>query len=109
MSKRTPKLLLEDMLDAIDHIQAYTKGMGFDDFNHDQKTKDAVVRNFEIIGEAANKLPDETLESNPRVDWKNVIGFRHVLIHHYFGVDYSIVWGDLNRLKKDIKLIYNNL
>jgi len=58
----------------------------------DQKTKDAVVRNFEIIREAASKLPKEFRKDNPQIDWPGVIGFRNVLVHDYFGIDYHIVW-----------------
>ncbi len=67
-------------------------GLDFTSFNKDRKTQDAVVRNFEVIGEAANKLPKTFTEKYPNVDWSGMIGFRHKLIHDYFGVDYFIVW-----------------
>jgi uncharacterized protein with HEPN domain len=79
----------------------------------DGKTRDAVVRNFEIIGEAANSLPSDVLQSNPQVNWSDVIGFRHVLIHNYFGVDYGIVWNiiqlHLSPLEESISQITKNL
>jgi len=92
MSKRSVKLLLEDILEAIENIQNYTLKNSFEEFMTDQKTKDAVVRNFEIIGEAASKLPKEFRKDNPQIDWPGVIGFRNVLVHNYFGIDYHIVW-----------------
>lgn len=92
MSKRLPKLLIEDMLLAARKIRAYTEDFDFVAFEGDEKTQDAVVRNFEIIGEAANKLPPEIWERYSAVDWKGVIGFRHVLIHDYFGIDLNLVW-----------------
>jgi len=62
MSKRPVDLLLNDMLDAIDKIEQYTEGLSLDTFSNDQKTIDAVARNFEIIGEAASRLPEEFKE-----------------------------------------------
>ena len=60
MSKRDPELLLNDILDAGQKILSYTRGQRFSDFTSDDKTVDAVIRNFEIIGEAANRLPEES-------------------------------------------------
>lgn len=66
--------------------------MSYQDFIADNKTIDAVVRNFEIVGEAANSLPKDFLIEYPQIDWSGLIGFRNKLIHGYFGVDYKIVW-----------------
>ena len=66
--------------------------MSFNDFIADSKTVDAVVRNFEIIGEAANRLPEEFREKYPEIDWHRIRGFRNRIIHDYFGIDYAIVW-----------------
>jgi len=63
MSKRTPRLLLEDILESAEKILEYTKEMSFEEFFTDNKTVDAVIRNFEIIGEATNLLPDEIKEN----------------------------------------------
>lgn len=68
MSKRSVKLLLQDIVEAINNIPSYSSDMSFDQFMSDQKTKDAVVRNFEIIGEAANKLPKDFLDKNSDID-----------------------------------------
>lgn len=68
MSKRSVKLLLQDIVEAINNIPSYSSEMSFDQFMSDQKTKDAVVRNFEIIGEAANKLPKDFLDKNSDID-----------------------------------------
>ncbi len=68
MSKRSVKLLLQDIVEAINNILSYSSEMSFDQFMSDQKTKDAVVRNFEIIGEAANKLPKDFLDKNSDID-----------------------------------------
>lgn len=92
MSKRNEKLLLKDILESIDKIFDYTKNISKEDFLSDEKTKDAVVRNFEVIGEAASKLSEELKAKHSDIDWRGVIGLRNVLIHDYFGVDYNIVW-----------------
>jgi len=92
MSKREIKLLLEDMLDAALKIKRYTRGFDFDQFLNDDKTIDAVVRNFEVIGEAANRIDPDFKIENPEIDWKRIRGFRNRIVHDYFGIDYEIVW-----------------
>jgi uncharacterized protein with HEPN domain len=92
MSDRSPKLLIEDILESARKIQRYTAGMDFEQFTLDEKTIDAVVRNFEIIGEAANRLPDDFRDRYSDVEWNRIRGFRNRIVHDYFGIDYSIVW-----------------
>jgi uncharacterized protein with HEPN domain len=92
MSKREPKLLISDILESAHKIIDYTKGQTFEDFIKDSKTVDAVIRNFEIIGEAANRLPEEFKNQFSEVDWLRIRGFRNRIVHDYFGIDYSIVW-----------------
>jgi uncharacterized protein with HEPN domain len=92
MSKRTPRLLLEDILESGERILEYTGNMTFDEFQSDNRTVDAVVRNFEIIGEASNLLPDNIKEQYPEVDWHRIRGFRNRIVHDYFGVDNQIIW-----------------
>jgi uncharacterized protein with HEPN domain len=92
MSKRDAALLISDMIESASKIQVYTKGMDYGAFCEDSKTVDAVVRNFEIIGEAAGRLPEEFKESHPEIDWHRIRGFRNRIVHHYFGIDLSIIW-----------------
>lgn len=92
MSKREPKLLVSDILESARKILNYTEGQSYDDFTKDSKTVDAVIRNFEIIGEAANRLPEEFKDRFPEIDWHRIRGFRNRIVHDYFGIDYSIVW-----------------
>src|ERR1044072_6554950 len=92
MSRRQPELLIEDMLESASKILDYTEGFSFEDFTNDSKTADAVIRNFEIIGEAANRLPEDFKASHPSIDWHRIRGFRNRIVHHYFGIDNSIVW-----------------
>ena len=66
--------------------------MNFNDFTNDEKTIDAVVRNFEIIGEAANRVPDNFKLDHPEIEWRRMTGLRNRIIHEYFGVDYTTIW-----------------
>ena len=86
------KNLLEDIYDAVMKIISYTKEMSYDDFMQDDKTIDAVVRNFEIIGEASNRIPDDFKTEHPEIEWRRIIGFRNRIIHEYFGIDYENLW-----------------
>ena len=92
MSKRTPKLLLEDLIESAEKILQYTKGISFEEFSKDNKTVDAVIRNFEIIEEASNLLPDEIKDKYSEIDWHRIRGFRNRIVHDYFGVDLQIIW-----------------
>jgi uncharacterized protein with HEPN domain len=92
MSKRDTWLLLDDMLQAAIRIRSYTEGYNFELFMEDEKTIDAVVRNFEIIGEAANRIDPLFRNQHPNVEWKRIRGFRNRIVHDYFGIDYEIVW-----------------
>ncbi len=103
------KLLIEDILDSISKIKLYVRNLSFDEFNPDTKTIDAVVRNFEIIGDASNKIPDEIKNRYQEIEWKKIIGLRNRIIHEYFGVDNSIIWfiieNELDQLEERIKKI----
>jgi uncharacterized protein with HEPN domain len=92
MSKRIPEFLIEDILESAGKILEYTEGLSFEQFLKDSKTSDAVIRNFEIIGEAANRLPEGFKELHSHIDWNRIRGFRNRIVHDYFGIDYSIVW-----------------
>jgi uncharacterized protein with HEPN domain len=92
MSKREPNLLIKDIIDSGDKILIYTEGMSFETFQSDSKTIDAVIRNFEIIGEAANRLPENFKENYPDIDWFKIRGFRNRIVHDYMGIDFEIVW-----------------
>ena len=92
MSKRDNLLLLNDMLQSALKIKRYTKDLDFESFLSDDKTMDAVVRNFEIIGEAANRIDSDFQDNNPEIEWKRIRGFRNRIVHEYFGIDYEIIW-----------------
>lgn len=89
---RRDLLFLKDIINAMNKIFNYTKNMTKEDFKKDDKTIDAVLRNIEIIGEAANKLSERIYEENKSVPWVRMIGLRNIVIHEYFGVDLNIIW-----------------
>lgn len=103
---RDYKLYLDDILQAIKHIQKYTKGMDLAEFKKNSLVLDAVVRNLEVIGEASKKIPLEMKKRSVSIEWKKISGLRDILIHEYFGVDISIVWdvveNKLPGLKKEV-------
>ncbi len=75
----------------------------------DRRRRDAVIRNFQVIGEAIKNLPDDLKKDYPKTDWKKIAGFRDVLTHVYFGITDTILWDNarnkLPGLKKDIQHI----
>lgn len=70
----------------------YTRDLDFENFKSDSKTIDAVVRNFEIIGEAATHMPEEITVNNPEIPWQDMRDMRNMLAHEYFGINEKIVW-----------------
>ena len=97
--KRTFVLYLKDILEAIERIESYVKGCTFEQFAKNTLVIDAVVRNFEIIGEATKRIPVEIKQENPLIKWKEMAGMRDKLAHEYFGVDIDILWKTaINRL-----------
>jgi len=90
--KQRDKDFLGDIVEAMELIGLYTKGLTYKKFLTDRKTRDAVVRNFEVMGEAAKNITAAFKAMHPEVPWKTIAGLRDKLIHFYFGVDYRIVW-----------------
>jgi len=94
---------LRHIVGAIGNIEEYLDGCRYESFASDKKTVDAVVRELEIIGEAANRLSGELVNSHPNIPWRDMVDMRNVLIHEYFGVNTKIVWDtcttDLPNLK----------
>ncbi len=109
MSKRNWHFFLEDILESMDLIADYIQGMDYDRFKNDRKTIDAVVRNLEIIGEAARNIPEDVRNNYRDVDWKGIVGLRNRIAHEYFGIDTSIIWNiisvELPPFKKKLQKI----
>lgn len=111
MSERDFRLYLVDIIEAGTAIQSYVTGLSLEDFSCDRKTCSAVIREFEIIGEAVGKLPDTITRQRPDIEWQDIKDFRNLLVHEYFGVDLEIVWqviqSDLPPLLEAAKEIVN--
>lgn len=89
---RDPRLRLADIVDACTRIANYIEAYDMAAFQNDLKTQDAVIRQFEVIGEAVKDLPAELLATAPSIPWSQIAGFRDILAHSYFAVDTSVVW-----------------
>jgi len=92
MSQRSSRIFLEDIIQSADKIRRYTKGLEYDDFVRNEMVTDAVLRNLEIIGEAAGNIPDDIRSRYPHIPWRRIVGLRNIVIHAYFNVDLNIIW-----------------
>jgi len=103
MPERNHLIFLQDMIESIAKIQKYTEGMDYEAFSRSDLVTDAVVRNFEIIGEASNHMPEEVRSKYPDIPWSKMKGMRNLVIHEYFGVDYSIIWKTIESALPSLK------
>lgn len=92
MKARSDNLYLFDILECCKKIQSYVAGMSQDDFTAKPIVQDAVVRNIEIIGEAAKCLSSEFRDANPEIMWKDIMRMRDKVVHHYFRINLEVVW-----------------
>ena len=107
--KRDHQLFVKDIIVAIKAIEQFVEGLSLSEFKDDDKTSSAVIRKFEIIGEAAKHVPESLKGAYPDVPWKRMAGMRDRLIHGYFGIDYQLIWDaiqlELPELKPRLKKI----
>jgi uncharacterized protein with HEPN domain len=109
MSKRDVRLFLNDMLEAIGKIERYIAVLSFEQFERNDMVIDAVVRNLEIIGEAARNIPPDLRNKYLAVDWTRVVGFRNIVIHEYFDVDLEIVWVIATQRLAELKAVLQQM
>jgi len=104
MAKRNDKLYLRDILDSIEKIESYVNNLDYEKFSENSIIIDAVVRNFEIIGEATKNLSKEIKSSYPEIPWKEMAGMRNKVIHEYFGVNLKIIWKTIKERLPKLKI-----
>ena len=100
---RNLKFYFEDIIQALNSIERFVQNMSYDDFVKDDKTISAVIKKFEIIGEAVRYIPIEIREKHPEIQWKDIAGMRDVLVHEYFGIDLQIVWNTIKEIIPQVK------
>jgi len=106
VSHRNWKFRIEDIISSLDLISEYTSGIDYATWSSDRKTIDAVIRNIEIIGEAAGHVPDDIQERHPDVPWTQMKAMRNILVHEYFGVDTDILW---QTVQEDLPLLRDKI
>ena len=104
---------LSHIIEAIDNLFEFTQGISFDEYKGNKILRFAIIKNLEIIGEAAYLLTNEFKEKHPEVEWKVIIGMRHVLVHGYYQISDEMVWAtiqtELLPLKEKVELYKREL
>ena len=86
------RVYIEDIVTAIEKIEKYTANQSVGNFLSNDEKQDAVIRNLEVIGEAAGKVPESVRQKAQSIEWRKIIGLRNILIHEYFGASAPMVW-----------------
>jgi uncharacterized protein with HEPN domain len=110
---RNDKIFIEHILISISAIESFIQNVDKNHFLKNRMMQGAIIREIEIIGEAAKNISRETRNKNRSIPWKQIAGMRDKLIHHYFGVDLNIVWNTIQEaippLKKQMQKLMNKL
>lgn len=104
---------LQHMMEAIDNVDEFTKGIAYEDMLKNKMLAHAIVHNVQVVGEAAYKLTKEFCAAHPDVSWKDIIGLRHILVHDYYRIDFEELWyiakNELPPLRKQIETYLNEI
>jgi len=109
MSKHYNKVIIIDLLDAVETILNFTSGLNFADFLADRKTRDATYRNIEVMGEAVNRLSEDFIIEHPELPWSKMIATRNALVHGYDQIDDQIIWNIATQILPDLRLQISSL
>ncbi len=109
MPERDWRLRIHDIVTAIEKIERYTADMSLADFQADERTIDAVLRNFEIIGEAAGNVPEHVAAAHSNIPWAKMRALRNVVAHAYFGVNLPIIWETIDRRLPELRAALRSL
>lgn len=104
--KKDPKILITHILQSIESVEKYSKGLEKDSFILNEEKQDAIIRKLEVIGEAVANLEEKFKEDYPHIPWQDISDMRNRLIHEYFAVDLELVW---EVLKKDLPMLKKNI
>jgi len=103
--KRDVRDYLEDMDEMLRKLQEFVQGMTFNEFVEDTKTVFAVIRAFEVLGEAAKNIPSEYRNEHPDVPWQKITSLRNKLIHEYFSVNLNVIWNTIHQDIPDLQML----
>ena len=106
---RDRRARIADILEAIARIETYVANQTFEEFAADSKTFDAVIRNFEVIGEAAKHALSDGEAIDATVPWQDMVDMRNLLAHEYFGIDAGIVWQTIQHDLSDLRVALTTL
>jgi hypothetical protein len=110
--KRSSSLLLYDIYQSVEKIEEFTWDISFEQLMADERTKDAILRNLQVIGEASKNLPESLITNHPEVDWSGLAGVRDIVTHRYFRVDWNLLWTSVHEelpvLKKQVRNLMND-
>jgi len=107
--KRSSSLLVYDIYQSIEKIEEFIRGISFDQLMGDERTKDAILRNLQVIGEASKNLPESLIADHPEVDWGGLAGVRDIVTHRYFRVDWHLLWTSIHEELPVLKNQIQNL
>lgn len=102
--KKNPLIFIIHILDSIKNVEIFMKNIPKEVFIKHREKQNAVIREIEIIGEAVANIPKEFRDAHPEISWKEIVGTRDKMIHHYFGVNLDIVWDIIKKDLPELKL-----